>query len=79
VLPVRVRKVDPPAGLLSGVTWMDVVDLVDDNARSALLEGVRLGRTKPAIEPACQLFSSARIGLGRATCRGSVPVPTRLG
>jgi hypothetical protein len=52
LVPVRVRDVEPPVGLLGALTWIDLVGLDDAAARQALLAGLDLDRAKPSHEPA---------------------------
>jgi hypothetical protein len=51
LLLVRVADCKPP-GLLRAVVYIDLFEKSRDDARAALLEGVRPGRAKPEREPA---------------------------
>jgi TIR domain len=51
LIPVRVRECDAK-GLLGQVVYIDLFGLDQDQAREALLAGVRPGRAKPADPPA---------------------------
>jgi hypothetical protein len=50
LLPVRVRACKPE-GILQGVIPIDLIDLEEEKARAALLEGVKTGRAKPPSKP----------------------------
>jgi hypothetical protein len=50
LLPVRVRDCDP-ASLLQGIIYIDLVDLEEEKARAALLQGVETGRAKTPSKP----------------------------
>ncbi|NOR47290.1 MAG: TIR domain-containing protein, partial [Methanosarcinaceae archaeon] len=51
LLPVRVQKCDLK-GLLSAITYIDLVDLNETAAKKALLQGISRERIKPLVEPA---------------------------
>jgi hypothetical protein len=50
LLPVRVRDCEP-GGMLQMIVYIDLVDLEEERARDALLEGVKTGRAKPPSKP----------------------------
>jgi TIR domain len=50
-VPVRVQACDLPS-LLGPITYLDLVGRTEEDARNALLTGVRRGRAKPVIQPA---------------------------
>jgi len=51
LVPVRVLPCHP-TGLLSQIIYIDLVDLDREVAKNTLLNGIRLGRAKPASSPA---------------------------
>lgn len=50
LLPVRVHECNPD-GILKAISYVDLVDLEEIEARKALIEGVKLGRNKPTKPP----------------------------
>jgi len=50
LLPVRVRECDLK-GLLSAITYIDLVDLNETAAKEGLLQGIKQERIKPLVEP----------------------------
>lgn len=50
LLPVRVRKCEPP-GILKATVYIDLVELNEAEAQKRLLESVKQGRKKPDISP----------------------------
>jgi hypothetical protein len=50
IIPVKVDDCEPE-GLLASLTYIDLVETDRDTARDRLLDGVRQGRGKPAIQP----------------------------
>ena len=51
LLPVRVQKCDLK-GILSAITYIDLVDLDETAAKESLLQGISRERIKPSVEPA---------------------------
>jgi tetratricopeptide (TPR) repeat protein len=51
LVPVIVRECDPE-GLLGQIVYIDLVGLKEDDAKEALLDGVKQERAKPQMEPA---------------------------
>ncbi len=50
LLPIRVRECKP-MGLLAAITYINLVDKDELEARQLLIEGVKPGRNKPTLEP----------------------------
>ena len=76
LIPVRVREFDR-RGLLAQINYVDLVDLDEEAARMALLEGIEPGRAKPATPPA---FPGAGMQptASRPRFPGSLPAVWRL-
>lgn len=58
LLPVQVRECNP-RGLLPQVVYVDLVDLSEDEAKTALLSGVERTRAKPLTPPAFPAVDAA--------------------
>ena len=58
LIPVRVRPC-AVGGILGQVTYIDLVDKSDSDARRALLDGVSPGRSKPSMSPTFPGLESA--------------------
>jgi hypothetical protein len=50
LLPVRVRDCEPE-GMLQLIVYIDLVNLEEEKAKAALLEGVKTERAKPPVKP----------------------------
>jgi len=78
LLPIRIEEVEP-AGLLTGIAYIDLVGLNVDAARDALLARVQGERLKPPVEPSFPAGSAPRFPIGLSSLpEKKVPEPGPL-
>jgi hypothetical protein len=66
LVPVRVREVKPPEGLLGSIVWIDIVGIERAAAAARLLDGVRMYE---GASPCAQSQPSSRSSRARGTGR----------